>query len=93
VVALLDTGSPVAIVSLEHLLQVLAKRKPQAQSAEEWRRGVEARMEPTQVDLRSYGGSYGGGRLPVVRQIQTIFARDGNKVNAMVQLTLLCQCN
>ena len=35
VVALLDTGSPVTLVSLEFLLQVLAKRKPHEQTLEE----------------------------------------------------------
>ena len=82
VMALLDTGSPVTIVSLEHLLQVLAKRKPQTQTPEEWRCEVEARLKPTQVDLRSYGS----GHLPVVRQIQTIISRNGQEVSAVVQV-------
>ena len=82
VMALLDTGSPLTIVSLEHLLQVLAKRKPQTQTPEEWRCEVEARLKPTQVDLRSYGG----GHLPVVRQIQTVISRNGQEVNAIVQV-------
>ena len=81
-VPLLDTWSPVTIVSLERLLQVLAKRKPQTQTPEEWRCEVEARLKPTQVDLRSYGG----GHLPVVRQIQTVISRNGQEVNAIVQV-------
>ena len=35
--ALLDTGSPVTIVSLEFFLQAWARRKPQYQSLQEWK--------------------------------------------------------
>ncbi len=43
--ALLDTGSPVSIVSLEFLLDVLAKRGLEGQSPEEWRQEVEKRLQ------------------------------------------------
>ena len=62
--ALLDTGSPVTIVSLVFLLKVWAKKLASEQSPEEWRKQVEKKLEPTPVALRNYGG----GRLPVVRQ-------------------------
>ena len=71
VVALLDTGSPVTLVSLEFLLQVLAKRKPCEQTPEEWKHEVRKRLEPTSVALRKYGC----GQLPVVRQVKTTLVR------------------
>ena len=82
VVALLDTGSPVTLVSLEFLLQVLAKRKPCEQTPEEWKQEVRKRLEPTSVALRNYGG----GQLPVVRQVKTTLVRSGHEVAATVQV-------
>ena len=80
--ALLDTGSPATIVSFEYLLQVLAKRRPPNQSPEEWQKQVKKRLEPTSVALRNYGG----GQLPVVRQIRATLSRAGRKVEAVVQV-------
>ena len=59
--ALLDTGSPVTIVSLVFLLKVWAKKRTSEQSPEEWRKQVEKKLEPTPFALQNYGGS----RLPV----------------------------
>lgn len=39
-------------------------------------------MEPTPVALRSYGG----GKLPIVRQVKVALARPGHQVNASVQV-------
>ena len=82
VVALLDTGSPVTLVSLEFLLQVLARRKPCEQTPEEWKQEVRKRLEPTSAALRNYGG----GQLPVVRQVKTTLVRSGHEVTATVQV-------
>ena len=79
---LLDTGSPVTIVSLEFLLQVWAWKKLQGQSPTEWKAQVERRLEPTPLALRNYGG----GRLPVVRQVQTTISRPGYKVEETIQV-------
>ena len=54
--ALLDTGSPVTIVSLEFLLQTLAKQRPASQTVAEWQVAVKARLQPPSVTLQSYGG-------------------------------------
>lgn len=67
-IALLDTGSPVTLVSLEFLLQVLAKRKPCEQTPEEWKRDEEAPLA-----LRNYRG----GQLLVVKQVKITLARPG----------------
>ena len=80
--ALLNTGSPVTIVSLEFLLQVLAKNRRAGQSPTDWKKEVEARLEPTPIALRSYGG----GQLPVVRQVHVTLARTGHHVRAKVQV-------
>ena len=63
--ALLDTGSPVSIVSLDHFLSV---------AKEEWKREVQQRLQPPSVSLRGYGGAVMGQpsieRIDVVLQIQ-----------------------
>ena len=78
----IDTGSPVTIVSLEFLLQVLAKKRPPEQPPEEWKKQVEKRLEPTSVALRNYGG----GCLPVVRQVFVMITRSGHQVEVVVQV-------
>ena len=52
--ALLDTGSPVTIVSLEFLLQTLAKQRPASQTVAEWQIAVKAMLQPPSVTLQSY---------------------------------------
>ena len=54
--ALLDTGTPVTIVSLGFLLQTLAKQCPVSQTVAEWQVVVKARLQPLSVILQSYGG-------------------------------------
>ena len=44
--ALVDTGSPVTIVSLRRLVKILAKKRQPHQSPAQWRRSVEKRMMP-----------------------------------------------
>ena len=70
------------IVSLEYLLEVLAQKRPEGQSPEEWRSEVEKRLEPTPVSLCNYGR----GHLPVVRQVRTTIAQPGHEVEAAVQV-------
>ena len=80
--ALLDTGSPVTIVSLVFLLKVWEKKRTSEQSPEEWRKQVEKKLEPTPVALRNYGG----GRLPVVKQTRVTMSRSGYYVEDVVQV-------
>ena len=56
--AMLDTGSPTTIVSLEFLLDALWKRKPIEQSREEWEDDV--RIKVAEVTLQNYGGNIVG---------------------------------
>ena len=80
--ALLDTGSPATIVSLEFLLKASAKKKPLSQSPDAWRKEMGRRLEPTPLALRNYGG----GQLPVVRQVRTTICRPGHELEAVVQV-------
>lgn len=64
--ALIDTGSPATIVSLDYLLDALAKGRPRSQTPEEWIAAVRSRLQPAEVNLRSYGG----GGLDIVGQIR-----------------------
>ena len=53
VCAMIDTGSPVTIVSLKFILQVLAKKKPDEQTPEEWKWEVKQRLRPPTVSLQN----------------------------------------
>lgn len=61
-VALLDTGSPVT-VSLEFILEALAKQRGEHQTPAEWRKMVEEPLEPSMVTLQNYSGT----KLDIVR--------------------------
>ena len=54
--ALLDTGSPVTIISLEWLLQVLARQQRKGQNPDEWKAEVENCLAPTAMVLQNYSG-------------------------------------
>ena len=69
------------IISLEWLLQLLAKQCQRDQSRNEWKAEVECRLEPTAVVLQNYIGD----RLRVVRQIRVHLACSGFVVEAPIQ--------
>ena len=54
--ALVDTGSPVTIVSVDCLLDVLAKNRKTDQTKEEWRGEVEKRFITPTLLINNYGG-------------------------------------
>ena len=54
--ALLDTGLPVTIISLEWLLQVLARQQRKGQNPDEWKAEVENHLVPTAMVLQNYSG-------------------------------------
>ena len=78
--ALVDTGSPVTIVSLNFLLRTLAGKRPKGQTPAEWEKEVKARMEPPAITLRNYGG----GELNIVRQMTVVIERGDHKCQAVV---------
>ena len=55
--ALVDSGSPVTIISLTFLLQVLANHKGAQQTAEEWAEATEARLRRPTVTVKAYNGA------------------------------------
>ena len=71
--ALLDTGSPVSIVSLQFLLEALASTRKKDQTPSAWRTMVEARLEPPSVTLRNYSGV----ELDIVKQVKVRISRPG----------------
>ena len=81
--ALLDTGSPVTIVSLQFLLEALAKQKRSDQSPDDWRQMVEKRFEPSTINLQNYSGV----KINIIRQMTVSISRSGNaEVQATVQV-------
>ena len=81
--ALLDTGSPVTIVSLPFLLEALAKQKREEQSPDEWRAVVEKRFEPSTITLQNYSGA----KINIIRQMRVSISRGGNAdIQATVQV-------
>ena len=82
VTALLDTGSPSTIVSLDFLLETLAKQRAPEETPQEWRARIESRMEPPSIPLCSYGGQ----RLNMVCQTSVSIIRGRRTVTAKVQV-------
>jgi len=80
--ALLDTGSPVTIVSVQFLFQALAKHRLPSQSIEEWQDSVRARLQHSNVTLQSYGG----GKLNIIGQIEVTLERGSHRTKALVQI-------
>ena len=70
--ALLDTGSPVTIVSLEFLLQTWAHQKPIDQTTADWEAEVKARLTPPTLTLKNYGGD----ELTIIRQVTVEISQD-----------------
>ena len=63
--ALVDTGSPVTIVSIDCLLEALFERRTITQSPEDWRKEVASKIQPPSLTIRSYGG----GEINVIGQL------------------------
>ena len=78
--ALLDTGSPVTIVSMRFLLQALAKQKPREQDSTEWVAAVKSRLEPPSLMLYNYGGD----ELKIMIQLTATISREGHTCAATV---------
>lgn len=80
--ALVDTGSPATIVSLELLLEVLWRARPTRQSREEWEKEVKGRIETPTLTLQNYGGE----RINTVGQISISLSRDEFSDKCLVQV-------
>ena len=80
--ALLDTGSPVTIVSAKFLFQALAKHRLPDQTVKEWEVSVRKRLQYSSVRLQSYRG----GKLNIIGQIEVNLERGSNQTKAVVQI-------
>ena len=80
--ALLDTGSPVTIASLEYLLDTWKNQRPTNQTLAEWKKAVESKLEEPTITLQHYGG----GPLNTVCQVKVHMERAGHAVDAVVQV-------
>ena len=80
--ALVDTGSPVSIVSSKILFQALGKNKDSEQTPDEWAEEVKQRLNPPPVRLKSYSGN----TLPILKQIQVQIKRKAKQITACVQV-------
>jgi len=80
--ALLDTGSPISITSLDFFLKVCVQNRKPSESPVEWGRGVKQWLEEPTVSLHSYGG----GELNVVSQVQCRVSRDNFVVETVLQV-------
>ena len=49
ITAMIDTGSPITIVSLDYLFATLAKVRPNEESPAQWQARVKARLQPTSI--------------------------------------------
>ena len=80
--ALLDTGSPISIVSLEFYLKAAAQNRTAEQTPADWGKDVLKKLTPTTVSLRSYGGN----ELEIVSQAVCHLERDGYQVKTVLQV-------
>ena len=87
--AMIDTGSPVTIVSLDFLLQALAKQRAAGQSPEEWEASVRSRLVLPQLTLKSYGG----GRLNIVRQMKATISRAEHSATTTIFIQKNAPCD
>ena len=81
--ALIDTGSPATIVSLDFAMDVMEKERPDYDTADDWISAIKKKFEPPQVSLRNYGGEC----LDLLAQLPVCISQKGYraKVNVLVQ--------
>ena len=79
---MLDTGSPITIVSAKFLFQALAKHRLPDQTVKEWEDSVRKRLQYSSVRLQSYGR----GKLNIIGQIEVNLERGSNQTKVVVQI-------
>ena len=80
--ALLDTGSPVSIISLDYFLQTAVAKRPEDQSPADWGEEVQRRLLPSTMTLHSYGGV----ELPIVAQVSCKLSKGGFSTESLLQV-------
>ena len=71
--AVIDTGSPVTIISLDFAMIVMAKERSKYRNVEEWEDATLKKFEPPEITLKSYGGE----RLDVLAQLPVCITQGG----------------
>ena len=54
--ALIDTGSPATIISLDFVLDIFAEQRDRRESPEQWRQNTMRKFSPLTISLKNYGG-------------------------------------
>ena len=80
--ALLDTGLPVSIISLDYFLQTAVAKRPEDQSPADWGEEVQRRLLPSTMTLRSYGGV----ELPIMAQVSCKLSKEGFSTESLLQV-------
>ena len=78
--ALIDTGSPATVISLDFVLDVFIKGMPQGQSPGEWREVTMKEFGPLSMMLKAYSGH----QLDVCYQVHVRLARGGQSTGAVI---------
>ena len=80
--ALLDSGSPVSIVSLDFFIKACIQNRKPEQSPTEWGKEVKQRCRKPTVMLKSYGG----GELSVIGEVECCLTRGNYTAKAILQV-------
>ena len=80
--ALIDTGSPITLVSIECLIQAMWETKPQDQSEEDWKEEFLAKVKPSKIILKGCGGR----RLNMAGQVEVTLRRGEYCISTTVQV-------
>ena len=62
---LVDTGSPITIVSIDCLLDILAKNRTDGQTVQDWKEWVEEKLKTPSLSVSNYGG----GEVNIISQM------------------------
>lgn len=89
--ALQDTGSPVTIVSIECVLDALAKQQAPKQSAEEWKHQLHKKFQQSTLTVNNYGRDdvNVNGQLLVTLQVENKECKATMLVQKEVKVDLL----
>ena len=79
---LADTGSPVTIISIDCLLDILAKNRKAGPNKEEWKQEVEKKFLPPTLSINSFDG----GEVNVISQLTTNWKRGTKEYHTTIQI-------
>ena len=86
VTPLIDTGSPVSIMSLKKAIQILALRKGEFSSPQKWKETMTAQFQTPIVTLRNYSDD----TLNAVAQLPIILGQGDQKASLVILITEGC---